>query len=323
LAIKDAFVSVPLREAQACENRKIRIYRLPSSLGWRVRQRLALDWINEKKPDWVSLQFVPFTFHPKGICLQLGGLLKGIKQNARLHVMVHEPWILWSFRFSFKLRFLGVIQKLAVVGAFKMIPPDAISTSLPLYKRELRVIGKHVELLPLFGNIPRVNMEGSRDWLLNKCPAGNLGDVVIAGFFGQISQFLSLRFLSDFIDKHCANNKRVVIFHAGGLGPAGLQMWNNLTLARRDSVSFVSLGRLSELDATRYFQGLDYGLTSYSAVTWGKSGVVAAMFEHGLRVIPCGDDTIYSDKISSEGALPSPWNVDLAATTLKRLLGAG
>ena len=322
LAINDAFVSAPSHEEQNCGNDKIKVFRLPHQFSWSLRETLAIKWIKEQQPDWVSLQFVLFTFHPKGICLGLGGLLAEIKKTAWLHVMVHEPWIVWSFRFPFKLRFLGVIQKFAVMAVFKVNSPDAISTSLPLYQRALRGINKHVELLPLFGNIPKANIAGNREWLLLKCLADPSSGFVLAGFFGNISRFLSLTILRAFIKEHIGKNHKVIIFHAGGMGAAGQKVWDEMTLVPPEGVSFVSLGRLSEVDASRYFQSLDYGLTSYSTVTWGKSGVVAAMRDHGLTVFPCGDDTMISDKIRSEVVWPSPWNVDIAATALMRQLSA-
>jgi hypothetical protein len=143
---------------------------------------------------------------------------------------------------------------------------------------------------------------------------------ILAGFFGQISPLLSLPLIADFIHGHTRAGKRVVIFHAGGLGAAGKSMWDNVAKTFGTSVRFVSLGRLSERDASLYFQALDYGLTSYSTVTWGKSGVVAAMREHGLTVIPCGDDALPAEKKWAQATLPSPWNVDLAATALLRQL---
>jgi hypothetical protein len=44
------------------------------------------------------------------------------------------------------------------------------------------------------------------------------------------------------------------------------------------------------------------------------------MREHGLTVIPCGDDALPAEKKWAQATLPSPWNVDLAATALLRQL---
>lgn len=292
-------------------------YRLPSKMPWVERSQLVLARIKAEKSDWVSLQFVPFTFHPKGICFRLRPLLLKIKKVAKLHLMVHEPWLLWNSPLSWKLRALGMIQKLSLHYAFIGCLPDAVSTSLPLYKKALSGIVKEIVLLPLFGNIPVASVtENSRSWLAHRCGATVNESVILAGFFGQISHHLSIRAVRTFVDKKSVNGHKVVLLHAGNMSPAGKEVWDYMADQLKDDARFVVLGRLSEQEASHYFCGLDCGLTSYSTVTWGKSGVVAAMREHNIEVVPCGDDSLESAKNFAQDTFPSPWNVDLAASSL-------
>src|SRR5947209_6737741 len=71
IALYDRFISSLEETTQKSDNYEIMVLRLPFSMQDRERYELARDYINKKDPVWLSLQFVIFSFHPKGLPLYL------------------------------------------------------------------------------------------------------------------------------------------------------------------------------------------------------------------------------------------------------------
>jgi hypothetical protein len=53
-------------ELQEIEGVPVSVLRLPNGMPWKDRATMARKWLDGFNSDWVSLQFVPFGFHPKG-----------------------------------------------------------------------------------------------------------------------------------------------------------------------------------------------------------------------------------------------------------------
>ncbi|HQU09596.1 MAG TPA: hypothetical protein PLV25_06515, partial [Opitutales bacterium] len=50
--------------------------------------------LSKFSPDWISLQFVPYSFHSKGWCWQLEKFLDIIAPiKCKWQIMFHEIWI--------------------------------------------------------------------------------------------------------------------------------------------------------------------------------------------------------------------------------------
>jgi hypothetical protein len=62
LALNDRHVGERVLENSECP-----MLRMPSSAPWLDRMRLAEQLLRDFGPDWVSLQFVCFGWHPKGL----------------------------------------------------------------------------------------------------------------------------------------------------------------------------------------------------------------------------------------------------------------
>jgi hypothetical protein len=275
-------------EWQTSEGTEIECLRLPSTMSWGERTIAARDWLDDFDPDWVSLQFVPFGFHPKGLCWGLADHLKPIIGTRPLHWMFHELWVLWSFPLSLRKRLLGQAQKFYLRAGLRKLKPRAISTQLSFYQTELSKIGLAAGVIPLHGNIP-VYPRGEADkWLADRCALPTNRKRVKAGFFGNILSTLDTSLFAARMVELNMPDTELVLVSAGKIGEESSRLLDGLKQQTRMPATFFKLGELNEHEASLYFSALDYGLTSYPSELMGKSGVVAAMREHGLRVISCG-----------------------------------
>ena len=96
ISLNDTHISDPVFELQKIEGNSVSVLRLPGTMPWQERASTARKWLDAFNPDWVSLQFVPFGFHPKGLPFGLSRHLKSIIGLRPLHWMFHELWVLWN-----------------------------------------------------------------------------------------------------------------------------------------------------------------------------------------------------------------------------------
>ena len=69
------------------------LLRLGAGLATRERISTARRWIEAFAPDAVSLQFVCFGFHPRGLCWRAADWLRNILGARPVQIMFHELWI--------------------------------------------------------------------------------------------------------------------------------------------------------------------------------------------------------------------------------------
>jgi hypothetical protein len=288
LALNDSSVGEAVFESQEIEGATVSTLRLSCKMPWQERATMAREWVDAFNPDWVSLQFVPFSFHPKGLPFGLPRHLTTIFGTRRLHLMFHELWVLWIFPLSLRKRILGQMQKFCLRVWLRKLKPKMVTTQLPLYQAELRKLGVAAQILPLHGNIPVHPGAEAEKWLTDRCaPVSNV-KYVKAGFFGNLVSTLDLSLLVVRMAGLNVPGNELLLFSAGKIGAESNWLWNSLEQALKGNATFLKLGELNEREASFYFSALDYGLTSYPPGLMGKSGSVAAMREHGLPVISCG-----------------------------------
>jgi len=109
--------------------------------------------ISDWRPDWISLQFVCFAFHPKGFLYRLQRFTRLLPDNISRHLMLHELWVLNTPQQKLKLRLLGCIQRPQILRLIRNWKPRVTHTSNAYYQALLRKQRVNVEILPLFGNL--------------------------------------------------------------------------------------------------------------------------------------------------------------------------
>ena len=326
LGLNDAGVRETLYELQEMEGASISVMRLPSSMSWRKRAMLGRKWLDAFDPDWVSLQFGPFAYQPKGLPFGLPRRLLSITGARPLHWMFHELWILWRLPLPLRQRLLGQFQKLCIRLCLIRLNPKAIATQLPLHQAELAKRGWAAEVVPLHGNIP-VHPDGAaHDWLVNRCGLLPGSKWVKAGFFGNILPTLNPALFTARMAEIAKPGAKLLLLSAGRIGEKSAKLWSSLERELRAPAAFFNIGELNEHESSLYFSALDYGLTSYPPELVGKSGSVAAMLEHGLSVVICGSlvkGSVASGKMES-GTWDAErhWTVRQSAESLLRQLQA-
>ena len=151
------------------------LLRLPPALAWRERVQQARRWLEAFSPDWVSLQFVAFGFHPRGLAGHAARLLPALFSGWPAHILLHELWVGEEIGASWKHRALGWVQRRGVLELLRGLNARVIHTSNSTYVRLLARRGVVARRLPLFGSLPLPAVEP---------PVA--GEVLMFAFFGTL-----------------------------------------------------------------------------------------------------------------------------------------
>lgn len=286
IALNDAFVTTP-QLGEVSHSNDSCLLRLPQCSPWAERAEIARRFVEERSPNVLSLQYVPFAFDPRGFSGRLAGFLPAISEGLPWHMMAHELWIDGAFPVPFRHKLLGFLQKPGVKRIVNVLQPQVVHTQLEYYQSMLRSVSVQSELLPLHGNIPLSGLrEEGRHWLARMANVAE--DDFAAGFFGDILPTLDLSSLLGVIAASENRARRVFVLSAGRLSSRGKSIWLRAKEITGNRASLVELGALSEQEVSRYLSSLDVGLTSYPIELAKKSGGVAAMLEHGKSVRALG-----------------------------------
>jgi hypothetical protein len=280
-----------------------RVLRLTRHQGWHQRIELLQKTVNEFNPGFISLQFVPWGLHEKGLPYKLGSKLRVAFKSVPVHVMCHELWLDKMFPLPVRQRLLGVAQKIVLKQFFRELRPRLVTTHLEYYRELLAGIGIKSELLALHGNIPvSGTREQARGWLEDQTAIEK--DAFVAGFFGNLWQTFDIKMLKELVDEFDALGRSICIMGAGSLAASGEKNWQSIETELGGRCRVHRLGALAPEKVSLYLASLDLGLTTYPKLLAGKSGAVAAMLEHGvpvktlgrLRHRPMSSDFIYPEQ---------------------------
>lgn len=278
VALHDRFVESAKEEEQSCGNCKLGVLRIAAHDSDELRVRLAENWVRLQHPDWVSLQFVPFSFQEKGLPFNLKKLLQKIVQGRQVHVMFHELWVVRDLRISMKLWLIGTIQRQIITILVKSLKPLVIHTQTQLYQNYLHRQGFRAEHLPLFSNIPLAvqHRSGVDETLKEK---KKISFVV----FGSIHPNSLFELFAKEVKEYALSTRTdVTLVFIGRSGSEQLRwkaIWNSMELHVKE------LGEQPEEVISAVLTEASIGLTTTPYALVEKSGTVAAMLEHGLPVL--------------------------------------
>lgn len=246
--------------------------RIEPNFPWRRRERMIEDVTKVFAPDWVSLQFVPYSFHSKGLPFQLLWMLGKLRKTipVKWHVMFHELWIGYNPQRPFFSKLVAALQQLCVKWLHDF---DIASTHLPVYMNSLRELHFDPQPLPLFGNIP-VNS--------NKVPKPLPADTktINIGFFSQqAGNDKVLEWLQEFIRDAGHQGYMTRIHFAGRLADQDRVFWEKGLQAIAEIIVH---DWMPAEEISPYLQTLDIGITTMPCHALGKSSSVVAFIEHGL-----------------------------------------
>jgi hypothetical protein len=258
---------------------EVRVHRFSSHIGWQTRfQHLHRIFISFN-PDWVSLQYVPYSFASNGLPLEFTYRLQSLRGPWLWHVMFHELWIAGGKRL--KSRFISLMQRSIIQHGFTCLSP-LVHTSIAHYREALGRIGLDAAIHPLHSNIqadPRESLpiHDSFEWNFV--------------FFGSLDpQWQSEPFFSLVeISRRMNQINQCHFISLGRVGKQGTKVWQSISSfkmrKRYPNFTFQAVGELNASEISSRLLRATFGI-SMAPLQWlGKSGSVAAMVAHGLPVI--------------------------------------
>jgi len=313
---------VTVSQFQFSDGTVVSVLRLSRSIPWFKRMRMAKQFINTHNPDWLSLQFVPYSFHPKGLPLRLPGQLKLLGGGRKWHVMFHELWIGITRSSPIKHKLTGIFQREVTRNLIMRLNPNFINTSIPLYVEMLRRINVRSERLPIFSNIPKSNEDF--EWLQLKLSKHNVDlntsrhQLLVVGIFGSLYFSFDIdSAIRQLKQEAIAKNKKLVVLVAGS--QAGIDGWSQKLSAATSGTSVINLGKLTTSQVSAFLSSIDIGIPASPWQMLGKSGVAAATFEHGVNLRVFGDtplpefESVLTQNRSVEGLF---WPLSIVASVL-------
>jgi hypothetical protein len=328
VATHDKDIYESSRELQGEKNNKIECLRIPKKLSTGKRMMEIEKEISNKCPDWISLQFVPYSFHPKGLPFRFLELLPILLSSHRTHIMFHECWIGITRISPIGHKLVGYLQRKMVVRFIRRLNPDIVTTSNELHYSVLRRAGIAVNILPLFSNIDIVeeaffSEKEEVDDLIKSA-----GDYLNVGVFGTIYPQVDLVSEVEKLGQRI-NNKRgkIRLIAFGRSGENGKAYLDDFEKVMQGRVPVVRLGELKSEDISRVMNLLDISISCTPRPHLGKSGVFAAMRLHGVEVISTIDEELpeYNELIKEAiprlyGRPAEHWSVDWVSQKFLKLL---
>ena len=294
MSYNDKHVNGVVEENQISDGNSIPCLRIANSFSRKERCNLAKNWIEEKKPEWLSLQFVPYAFNNKGLPFGLSKELVKIGGTSKWHIMIHELWIGMNTESPSKAKLIGYVQKNIIKKILSSLKPIVINTQTELYKNQLMKLGHNATILPLFSNIPNTTASKEPNVVEGfKIPSNYMV------LFGSIHTHAPI---DDFIKelKLINSNPSLSLVTIGRNG-AELKKW--ISICKTNNLDVLEMGEQPVKVISHVIKHAKYGISTTPIDLIQKSGAMAAMHEHGLPVIciskpwtPIGIDSVTNIK---------------------------
>jgi len=279
IALNDRLIDTLISTKQEVDGITVPVLRLPSIVSNKERFFNAAKYIEVFNPEWLSLQFVPFSFQDKGLPLGLGRGLAKIGKGRKWHVMFHELWIGRDKFIYSTTNIISFLQQIIITNLIKNISPTLIHTHLPSYKINLQTLGVFIHELPIFSNIAIYPM-------LKK---NKFDDKFRISFFSQAdANFEIIYFLTEIIIQLLSHNFNIELAFIGGNIEKMQSIGQIIQTEIPQIQNIVYTGHLNEFEISFEIQKTKLGITPIPRHALGKSGSVAAFISHGIPVAaPC------------------------------------
>ena len=279
ISINDNYINTPVNAAQQNEDVELAVLRLPSSYPLKKRLNNSQQYIDKFNPDWLSLQFVIFGYHPKGLPLWLHKLAL-LGKGRKWHIMFHELWLGTEINTSKKHLLWGSLQQYLIKKLIAKLNPSLIHTHTQLYIRQLLGMGVQSKHLPLFGNIPVVSNNNDpksfkKDRSINMVLFGHIHpNAPVTQFAPEIADYAKIHQFKISLTLIGNNGKEI-------------EYW--IKQFENSGIKVNVLGEQPANYVSEIMSNSNFGISTTPVALLEKSGSVAAMREHGLPVIcvPC------------------------------------
>jgi hypothetical protein len=301
IALKDKEVKNVVNIIQESGGSIVSVLRIPYKFSDKTRYTLAKDYLTQFDPEWVSWQFVIYSYQKKGLPFGLSQQIKKLKSGAerKWHIMFHEIWVGLEKEVPFRYNIYGILQKQIIKRILYVLNPIQIDTQSTLYQRLLEKLKMGtVNKLTLFGNIPIQSG-------LKETNKSNNHIIIIV--FGSIYHGADFSGFTDWLCREGNRLNKTVEFKFIGKNGTELGKWINIL--EEKNISYNVYGQQSEdvISDSMFEATIGLGTTPYPLIE--KSGSVAAMLEHNLPVICIARN--WTSKFDSDIQIQTPvilWN---------------
>ena len=279
LALNEKYISTEINCKQKSGIYDIPVLRLSASFTYRQRLQSARLWIDEHNPEWLSLQFVPYAFHTKGMPFGLADALANMGKGRHWHIMFHELWIGMDINSSWTNYLSGLVQKYLIQSFISKLKPEVIHTQSNLYFTLLTQLGYNVHHMPLFGNIDLSDNAQIDKQLPNKNISGKQSFIL----FGGIHAAAPVGEFAKEVAAYCLENEVQGMLTIAGRCGEEQERWSSIWSGTGLAVQI--LGEQPPETISQELKSASWGIATTPLALIDKSGSVAAMMDHGLPVI--------------------------------------
>lgn len=299
IALNDKHIDVLENASQVTDGSVIPVLRLPAALKCKERYAKAKLYIDEFDPEWLSLQYVPFSFQNKGLPWGLGRELSLIGKGRKWHVMFHELWVGMNVEAPIKIKLWGNLQRFVLRNTLRQLQPLVIHTQTKVYQFQLTKLGYVTHFLPLFGNITAVQTKNEKNT--------NVKQSFSFVIFGTIHDGAPVKEFARSVKEYTKTNDIVseLIF----VGRCGVEQAKWSEAWNEQGLSYKVLGEQTPEKISEILHSSDCGITTTPFLLSEKSGSVAAMLEHGLPIV-CVAKQWTIEEITSENFESEFWCFD-------------
>ncbi|MFP5042057.1 hypothetical protein [Parasediminibacterium sp. JCM 36343] len=280
ISLMDKFVATKKEETQHYDQTPIAILRIPYNRQYKLNFIIAKNWVEKGKPDWISLQYVPFAYNNKGFPFFFGKYVNSITSNHHVHIMFHELWVGMDKDCSAKELLYGFLQRILIKAFIHKAKVKLVTTQSFLYAQQLAKLGVSATILPLFSNIRRIDFKTQKV----KTAVENIPDSTICfGIFGTIHEKNDVASFASEVEVFCSKfniNAKLLL-----IGRCGKQKEYFTSVCQQHKIDIAAHEEITAEEVSKLLSTLDFGLTTTIYSKIDKSGSVAAMLEHGLSVI--------------------------------------
>ena len=265
-------------DTQEDEGTPVAVLRIPAATPEEERFDRLQQVVNAFSPDWISLQFVPWSYSRYGIPRAFARSLARLRTGARFEIMFHELWLRHRRGSDLKGRATGILQRHVILNLVQKLGAEVVHTHIPINRDELAGRGISVRPLPLFANIGRTSQPNPE--IAAKPP----GYYRVA-FFSRLESPPPVEEVLRAIARWCAEKSlRLEIALLGG-GKAKVAAAAAEIQRAVPEADVLPVGYLSAEDVSSWLATCDLAVSPIPRHSQGKSGTVAAFLEHHLPVI--------------------------------------
>ena len=253
--------------------------------------RLALvERVQDAQPDWVSFHFVPYAYAHRGLVGKSTLPWEKLRGRVGTHILFHEIWIGAHQGAPWRQRPIGFFQRLGIQQVLRLLKPDVVHSTNPLYSAMLHRSGIPNHVLPLFGAVPVLSDGGLDPYLQllpNLVPGSKRPDWVVSALFGKIYQCDQLLAALQWLMAKCLSLGKHLLLVSLGHCPTAADTFKQLApcLSEPGRPYFHITGKLDATALSSWIGGADCGLATTPFNIIEKSSSAVAFVEHGIPVI--------------------------------------